>query len=91
MNGIPIKRVQSHTHLGVTLSENVKLDTHISIILRKAWQRVGITRSLKFLLNHSSLERMYMSFILEYADVTWDNSSNMLKMILKQFKTRQQE
>jgi hypothetical protein len=36
MNGIPIKRVQSHTHLGVTLSENVKWDTHLSIILRKA-------------------------------------------------------
>jgi hypothetical protein len=40
MNGIPIKRVQNHTHLGVTLSENVKWNTHISIILRKAWQRV---------------------------------------------------
>ncbi|XP_053396163.1 uncharacterized protein LOC128556153 [Mercenaria mercenaria] len=82
MNNIPITEVTEHKHLGLTFSSDLKWSSHISITLKKAWQRIGIMRSLKFLLNRQSLERMYFSFIrpiLEYSDVVWDNCTEALK------------
>ena len=81
MNHVNIAEVNCHKHLGLTFSANLKWDTHISLTLKKAWQRIGIMRSLKFLINRSCLERMYISFIrpiLEYSDVVWDNCSDFL-------------
>jgi hypothetical protein len=54
---------------------------HIHLLLAKAWKRIGLLRSFKFLLSRISLERMYYSFVrpvLEYADVVWDNLSDEL-------------
>ena len=82
MNNISIDHFDSHKHLGITLSSDASWKKHISITLKKAWQRVGILRSLKFILSRSSLERMYLSFIrpiLEYGDVLWDNCSQSLR------------
>lgn len=81
MDQNPIKQVKSHKHLGLTFSDDGTWTSHISSSLNKAWQRIGILRSLKSLLSRSSLERMYVSFIrplLEYADVVWDNCSNTI-------------
>ena len=81
-DGVPIKNVSTHKHLGVTLSDDARWKDHVTSSLHKAWQRVGILRSLKFQLNRTSLERMYFSYIrplLEYSDVVWDNCSNELK------------
>lgn len=81
-NSEPISQVTKHTHLGLTLSDDAKWETHISIIIQKAWKRIGIMRNLKYLLNRSCLEKMYTTFvrpIVEYADIVWDNCSNMLK------------
>ena len=82
MNQILIETVSTHKHLGLTLSSDAKWTSHISIIIDKAWQRIGVMRALKFLLNRKSLEHMYFSFVrplLEYADVVWDNISDSLK------------
>lgn len=41
-----------------------------------AWKRIGIMRTLKFVLDSKSLETIYLSFIrplLEYSDVIWSN------------------
>jgi len=59
-----------------------KWKDHISSIFNKAWQRLGMLRSLKFMLSRSSLENMYINFIrplLEYGDVVWDNCTAELK------------
>jgi hypothetical protein len=82
MNQVPIEQFESHKHLGISLSSDTKWNIHISTILKKAWQRIGILRSLKFILSRASLERMYISFvrpILEYGDVLWDNCTTSLK------------
>lgn len=82
MDQTNIKQVKTHKHLGITLSEDLRWNSHISVILQKAWKRIAIMRSLKFILNRASLEKMYISFIrpiLEYADVTWDNCPNYLQ------------
>ncbi len=82
MNSSIINTVKEHKHLGLTLSEDGKWSSHISSYINKAWQRIGIIRSLKYVLNRSALERMYYSLIrplLEYGDVVWDNCTNELK------------
>jgi hypothetical protein len=45
-------------------------------VKHKAWQRVNILRSFKFLHDRKSLDIVYMCFIrpiLEYTTVVWDN------------------
>jgi len=44
----------------------------------KDWKRINIMRKLKFEMDHTTLETIYLSFIrsiLEYADIVWDNYS----------------
>ncbi len=82
MNGQILTKFREHKHLGLTLSEDGKWGPHISSYLNKAWQRIGLLRSFKFILNRNALERMYFSIIrplLEYADVVWNNCTNELK------------
>ena len=49
---------------------------HIDYIKEKSLNRLNLLRSLKFILNRQSLQKIYFTFIrpiLEYADVVWDN------------------
>ena len=74
----PIINVDSHKHLGLTLSSDGSWHTHINFIKEKAWTRINMIRCLKYTLNRKSLETLYLSFIrpvIEYADVVWDNCS----------------
>ena len=76
MNDVQIAEVTSHKHLGVTLSNNCSWHEHIQSIKQKAWQRIYLMRSFKYVLDRKSLEILYTTFIrplLEYADVVWDN------------------
>lgn len=76
MNNEQIKEVSSHKHLGIFLSNDGTWHEHINYITAKAWVRINVMRKLKFLLDRSSLEKIYTSFIrplLEYGDVVWDN------------------
>jgi hypothetical protein len=85
MNNIQISEVESHKHLGVTLSSNESCYEHIS----KAWQRINIMRKLKLTLDRKSLETIYFSFIrpiLEYADVVWDNLTQKEEYELEQIQ-----
>ena len=76
MNNVPINRVNTNKHLGLTLNSKCTWHEHISDITSKAWKRIHILRSLKFQLDRKSLQTLYFSYIrplLEYADVIWDN------------------
>jgi ribonuclease P/MRP protein subunit RPP40 len=78
--------VSSHKHLGLTLSEDCKWNAHVTATVNKAWQRLALLRSFKYLLTRPNLERLYVTFIrplLEYGDVVWDNSSDYLKSQLE--------
>ena len=75
-NHIPIEEVQTHKHLGVYISDKCDWQAHLEYIQAKAWSRVHLLRSLKFVVDRKSLQTMYFTFIrpiLEYADVVWDN------------------
>ena len=48
LNGVKLNEVQHHSHLGLTLSNNMSWDTHICVILRKASQTLNVIKVLKF-------------------------------------------
>ena len=76
LDNVPISQVSTHTHLGVTFTPDDKWQSHISSNINKAWQRIGILRTLKFVVSRSALDKLYITFIeplLEYADIVWYN------------------
>jgi len=80
MNNTAIEHVKSHKHLGITLSSDAKWSKHISLMLGKAWRRIGLLRSLKYHLNRPCLEKMYfIRPLLESGDMIWDNCTNQQK------------
>ena len=67
-----------HKHLGFLLSGNGTLQSHIEYMKAKDWKRKNIMRKLKFEMDRTTLETIYLSLIrsiLEYADIVWDNYS----------------
>ena len=70
-----IIEVDTHTHLGIYLSNDGSWYKQISYI-KKAWARINIMRRLKLVLDRKSLETIYISLIrpiLEYGNGIWDN------------------
>ena len=90
MNNVVIKNVDIHKHLGISFSNDAKWNSHIELTVSRAWKRIGLLRSLKFLLNRSCLEKLYISFIrpiLEYSNSVWDNCSQEQKNDIESVQT----
>ena len=78
--------VDSHKHLGVTLSSTGQWHSHIENIVKSASKILGIMRKLKFSLSRKALNQMFMSYmlpILEYASVVWDGCSEQDSVTLQ--------
>ena len=74
-NGTQIQFVDDHKHLGLTLSKNGKWHLHIDKILNSAAKVIGIMRKLKFTLNRTALNQIYMCYVLPilgYSSIVWD-------------------
>ena len=74
-DGVNIKFVSQHKHLGLTLSENMKWKSHIDSILTSASRMIGIMRKLKYVFSRRALNQIYISYVrpvLEYSCVVWD-------------------
>ena len=66
----------NHTHLGITLSNNLKWNAHIIRIIDKARKRLTLFFRLKYKLSRNTLVRLYKAMvrpILEYGCVIFDN------------------
>ena len=63
MYNITIEHVESHKHLGITISSDANWSKHISLMLDKAWTRIGLIRSLKYHLNRPCLENNVYVFL----------------------------
>ena len=77
-DNIPISFVDSHKHLGVTLSSNGQWHSHVENIVNSASKILALMRKLKFSISRNALNQMYMSYLLpvvEYASVVWDGCS----------------
>ena len=80
-----ISEVTQHKHLGFVFSNDATWTNHIAGTAPKAWKRIGYLTRNKFILDRSSLERMYISFVrplLEYANIVWDNCTIENKRIV---------
>ena len=76
----------SHKHLGVTLDDNAKWSSHINNIYVTSMKRVNVLRKLKYMLNKTTLLKMYNCFILpilEYACEVWDGCTSQESDILE--------
>ena len=81
--------VDSHKHLGVTLSSDLKWHEHISNIINSASKVLNSMRALKFKLKRSTLNQIYISYmrpILEYASILWDGCSKYDKDALEKLQ-----
>ena len=70
-----IKFVESHKHLGLTLSYDGKWTDHIHNVKTSAAKVLGIMRKLKFSFSRNALNQIYFSYllpVLEYASIVWD-------------------
>ena len=73
-----VKTVEFHKHLGLTFSSNGGWHNHIENIVKKTSRMIGSFRKLKFLLNRTTLSKIYTVFIrphFEYACEVWDGCS----------------
>ena len=74
-----IKTVNSHCHLGLTLTSNLKWSAHINNICIKANERLAILNKLSFKINRKGLEQLYFA----YADLYWNMATLYLQTLLK--------
>ena len=77
-DNIPISFIDSHKHLGVTLSSNGQWHSHVENIVNSASKILALMRKLKYSFSRNALNQMYMSYLLpvvEYASVVLDGCS----------------
>ena len=75
-----ISTIESHRHLGVTFSTDAKWNAHIENIVSSVSKHINILRKLKFKINRSNLEKLYLVYIrpiFEYASEVWDNCGSV--------------
>ena len=74
LDGVPLKSVSSQKDLGVIISNDLKPRNHITSIVSKANQRVGLIKRCFTHLNFDLIYRLFKAIvmpILEYGSPTW--------------------
>jgi hypothetical protein len=77
LNGIVIKEVKNHKHLGLTFSDTLSWSEHINNLVLKASRCVGHLRRICREVPRECLEILYKSMIrpiLEYGNIIFDGS-----------------
>ena len=80
MNNIQLTPVPCHTHLGLTLTENLTWDKHVDRICSNALKSVNILKRLCLKIPRETKLKIYKTFIrpkLEYANVIFDACSEV--------------
>ena len=86
MDGTKLDIVETHKHLGVTLSKHLTWNDHIEDLATSAGRCLDVLNALKYKLDRATLEKLYFAFIrskLEYANIVWDNCSRYLSDLLE--------
>ena len=89
-DNIPISFVDSHKHLGVTLSSNGQWHSHVENIVNSASKILALMRKRKYSISRNALNQMYMSYLLpvvEYASVVRDGCSERDSQTLQKIQT----
>ena len=75
MDNSVLNFVETHKHLGVTLSSNNKWSKHVELIIKSASKQVSYLRKVKYQFSKEILCKLYCIYIrplLEYASEVWD-------------------
>ena len=86
LDGLAFEEVQSHKHLGVTISKDLNWREHIENVAINAGKCLDVLNALKYKLDRVTLERLYVAFIrskLEYAAIVWDNCTQELSDLIE--------
>ena len=77
LHGRQLDNVNTHRHLGVVLSSDLRWTAHVETsILAKVTSLLGVLKRLSSSLNTAALRafyKMYMRLRLEYSSVVWAN------------------
>ena len=79
LNGIQIREVNTHKHLGLTFNSNLTWSDHIGDLATKAGRCVGLLRKISREVPRECLEILYKAMIrpiIEYAGVIFDGSAD---------------
>ena len=77
LNGVPIKKVETHKFLGMIVDQNLSWKPHMLQILSKIQRNLGVVRKIAYFLDHHSLFQLYHSLIMShirYGIVVWHHS-----------------
>ena len=86
-----LTKVQSHRHLGVIFSHEIRWNNHVAYILTKATRMLSVVRRLRSSLDQESLSHMYLAYvrpISEYACTAWGNLGTTRVNRLERFQRR---
>ena len=91
LNEIAIKEIESHKHLGITLSTDLSWNKHINDLAVSANRILDVLNAFKYKLDRKSLERLYFTYVrskLEYGSIVWDNLPKYLSDLLEDVQAR---
>ena len=78
INNSPIKRVNSHKHLGIVLNNKLIWTDHVESICKRASKKLGLLNRNRQTFSRNVLVKLYKSTILpmvEYGSVLYDEMS----------------
>ena len=88
LHGVALKRVQHAKYLGVTISSDLRWNTHVNNVKAKASRTLGFLRRNLQVKNQAIKTRAYQTLVrpqVEYASAIWDpftaNNTNKLEMV----------
>lgn len=90
-NGVPIDKVESHKHLGLTITSNLTWGEHIDNTIVKASRRLHLINNVKSILPRRSLCSLYKTMVLpiiEYCDIIYDNCTIKNSLALENIQRR---
>jgi hypothetical protein len=91
MDNYIIPEVDSHSNLGLTISNDMRWNEHVEKNINKAAKRLYQLRRLQYRLPRSSLVTIYLTMIrpiLEYGDIIYDNMPAYLSQKLENVQRR---
>ena len=73
-NDIPVKKVDEHKHLGITLDSKLSFSAHIKSAISKTRKGIGLLKYLSKYLPRHTLNELYKLYVrphLDYGDVIY--------------------